>query len=130
MLRTLAFLGLGVLAVRQFTKHGLGTDGGGDGPQDRGRGMASTEGRTVPIGGVPERHAVGSSAGHLPSAADNPAAGQSGHVPTDLSGDDRPGADRPVDEHYRPDPHAAVAPEDRESLRPVTMPAPKPPPGG
>lgn len=39
-----------------------------------------------------------------------------GHVPVDLLGDTHP------DEHHRPYPHAEVAPEDREGLRPVRIP--------
>ncbi len=47
-----------------------------------------------------------------------------GHAPMDLSGDDHPDGSARAEEHYRPDPTAPVPPEDRESLRPVTAPAP------
>lgn len=48
----------------------------------------------------------------------------SGHAPTDLSGARHPDGSARADDHYRPDIHASVAEEDRESLRPATMPAP------
>lgn len=52
-----------------------------------------------------------------------------GHVPSDLLGDSHPDGTVRAEEHYRPDPTAPVPPEDRESLRPVTAPAPHDPPG-
>ncbi|NIJ18127.1 hypothetical protein [Sphingobium vermicomposti] len=52
-----------------------------------------------------------------------------GHRPTDLMGNRHPDGSRRADEHYRPDPTGPVAAEDREGLRPVTMPAPHDPPG-
>lgn len=52
-----------------------------------------------------------------------------GHVPADLLGDSHPDGTVRAEEHYRPDPTAPVPPEDRESLRPVTAPAPQDPPG-
>ena len=52
-----------------------------------------------------------------------------GHVPADLLGDSHPDGTVRAEEHYRPDPTAPVLPEDRESLRPVTAPAPHDPPG-
>ncbi len=52
-----------------------------------------------------------------------------GHVPADLLGDNHPDGTVRAEEHYRPDPTAPVPPEDRESLRPVTAPAPHDPPG-
>ncbi|HKT76433.1 MAG TPA: hypothetical protein VJQ78_06845 [Sphingobium sp.] len=52
-----------------------------------------------------------------------------GHAPTDLSGATHPDGSARAEEHYRPDPTAPVPPEDRESLRPVTAPAPHDPPG-
>ncbi|WP_097093030.1 hypothetical protein [Novosphingobium sp. Chol11] len=52
-----------------------------------------------------------------------------GHVPADLLGDSHPDGTVRAEEHYRPDPTAPVSPEDRESLRPVTAPAPHDPPG-
>jgi hypothetical protein len=58
------------------------------------------------------------------SAQDDP-----GHTPADLLTDAYPDGTRRADDHYRPDPTAPVAPEDREGLRPVTMPAPHDPPG-
>ncbi|MDX3901257.1 MAG: hypothetical protein QHC40_12235 [Sphingobium sp.] len=53
-----------------------------------------------------------------------------GHAPTDLSGDRHPDGSARAEDHYRPDPTAPVSPEDRESLRPVTAPAPHDPPTG
>jgi|GEM_PF-1998555 len=52
-----------------------------------------------------------------------------GHVPADLLGDSHPDGTVRAEDHYRPDPTAPVSPEDRESLRPVTVPAPHDPPG-
>ncbi|HWV12842.1 MAG TPA: hypothetical protein VN110_06050 [Sphingobium sp.] len=52
-----------------------------------------------------------------------------GHVPADLLGENHPDGTVRAEDHYRPDPTAPVPPEDRESLRPVTMPAPHDPPG-
>ncbi|EZP74348.1 hypothetical protein BV96_00436 [Sphingomonas paucimobilis] len=57
------------------------------------------------------------------------AASSPGHRPTDLSGDRHPDGSSRADEHFRPDPTATVSASDRESLRPVTMPAPHDPPG-
>lgn len=52
-----------------------------------------------------------------------------GHVPSDLLRDSHPdGSDR-ADAHFRPDPTGQVDAADRESLRPVTMPAPRDAPG-
>lgn len=51
-----------------------------------------------------------------------------GHAPTDLSGDRHPDGSARAEDHYRPDPTAPVPSEDRESLRPVTAPAPHDPP--
>ncbi|GAY22521.1 hypothetical protein SFOMI_3078 [Sphingobium fuliginis] len=44
-----------------------------------------------------------------------------GHRPVDLEGPEHPDGSQRADEHYRPDIHATVAPEDKESLRPVTL---------
>ena len=52
------------------------------------------------------------------SAQDDP-----GHTPADLLTSAHPDGTQRADDHYRPDPTAPVAPEDREGLRPVTMPA-------
>lgn len=52
-----------------------------------------------------------------------------GHAPTDLLGHSHPDGSMRADEHFRPDPTAAVSDEDREGLRPVTFPAPHDPPG-
>ena len=52
-----------------------------------------------------------------------------GHVPADLLGDSHPDGTVRAEDHYRPDPTATVPPEDRESLRPVTAPAPHDPAG-
>lgn len=60
---------------------------------------------------------------------DAPSGTSTGHVPTDLLGDSHPDGSLRAEDHYRPDPTAAVPPEDRESLRPVTFPAPHDPPG-
>ncbi len=54
---------------------------------------------------------------------------QVGHAPRDLTGDSHPDGSGRADAHFRPDPTAPVAAEDREGLRPVTMPAPHDPPG-
>jgi hypothetical protein len=58
------------------------------------------------------------------SAQDDP-----GHVAVDLLTDAHPDGTARADDHFRPDPTAPVAAEDRESLRPVTAPAPHDPPG-
>lgn len=58
------------------------------------------------------------------SAQDDP-----GHTPADLLTSAHPDGTQRTDDHYRPDPTAQVAPEDREGLRPVTMPAPHDAPG-
>lgn len=58
------------------------------------------------------------------SAQDDP-----GHTPADLLTDAHPDGSQRAEDHYRPDPTAPVSAEDRESLRPVTMPAPHDPPG-
>ena len=55
-------------------------------------------------------------------------AASTGHVPADLMGDSHPDGTVRAEDHYRPDPTAPVPPEDRESLRPVTAPAPHDPP--
>lgn len=47
-----------------------------------------------------------------------------GHRPTDLSGASHPDGSARADDHFRPDPHASVAAEDKESLRPATIAAP------
>ncbi|MGK2910807.1 MAG: hypothetical protein ACSLE1_13555 [Sphingobium sp.] len=44
------------------------------------------------------------------------------HVPTDLMGDTHPGFDQRAPEAFRPDPHAPSSPEEREAMRPVTLP--------
>ncbi|MEJ7934828.1 hypothetical protein WG907_11225 [Sphingobium sp. AN558] len=54
---------------------------------------------------------------------------QQGHVPVDLLVDEHPDGKARADEHFRPDPTGAIAPEDREAFRPVTAPAPHDPPG-
>ncbi len=92
MLRTLAFLGIAAVAGRALLKQGRFAD-------------------DLPVGKEPVRHVRGAGA----------STGGPGHVPTDLAGDDHPDGSARADDHFRPDPHASVAPEDRESLRPVTM---------
>lgn len=62
----------------------------------------------------------------LSAAPPDPA---TGHVPRDLLSDAHPDGNARADDHFRPEPTAPVAPEDRESLRPVTAPAPHDPPG-
>lgn len=48
-----------------------------------------------------------------------------GHPAPDLDRDSpRPTAEDRAPEHFRPDPTAAVPPEDREALRPATSPSP------
>lgn len=44
-----------------------------------------------------------------------------GHAPTDLGGDTHPDGSERADDHFRPDSHATIPPEDREGLRPVTF---------
>lgn len=44
-----------------------------------------------------------------------------GHRPDDLLGSEHPDGSTRADPHYRPDIHAHVDTQDRESLRPVTM---------
>lgn len=43
-----------------------------------------------------------------------------GHAPTDLE-NGRLGVGERADEHFRPDPHGHIPPEDLEGLRPVTI---------
>ena len=52
-----------------------------------------------------------------------------GHVPSDLLGDRHPDGSVRADDHFRPDPTAPISTADRESMRPVTYPAPHDPPG-
>ncbi|PCD02045.1 hypothetical protein COC42_11200 [Sphingomonas spermidinifaciens] len=48
-----------------------------------------------------------------------------GHPAPDLARDTpRPSANDRAPEHFRPDPTAAIPPEDREALRPATGPSP------
>lgn len=63
-----------------------------------------------------------------PRAPETSPAPSTGHVPADLMGDSHPDGTVRAEDHYRPDPTAPVPPEDRESLRPVTAPAPHDPP--
>jgi len=44
-----------------------------------------------------------------------------GHLTTDLNGDEHPDGKTRAEDHFRPDRHARVAEEDRESLRPATV---------
>jgi hypothetical protein len=74
-----------------------------------------------------DRHAAPGSAPFRSTGTSS--APSTGHVPADLLGDSHPDGTSRAEDHYRPDPTAAVAPEDRESLRPVTAPAPHDPPG-
>lgn len=67
----------------------------------------------------PEAADAGRSPDGAPAAGDGP-----GHRPTDLSGDVHPDGSSRADDHFRPDVHARVAEDERESLRPVTVPAP------
>lgn len=64
-----------------------------------------------------------------PDASSSSSTASTGHVPADLLGDSHPDGTVRAENHYRPDPTAPVPPEDRESLRPVTAPAPHDPPG-
>lgn len=50
-----------------------------------------------------------------------PAPGGPGHLTRDLSATSHPDGQTRAEDHFRPDPHAAVSPEDRESLRPATV---------
>lgn len=54
--------------------------------------------------------------------ASSSGADQSGHKPTDLMSDHHPGPGKRAPEAFRPNPTAPVAPEDRDSMRPATMP--------
>ncbi|MDX3909953.1 MAG: hypothetical protein QHC67_09045 [Sphingobium sp.] len=44
------------------------------------------------------------------------------HVPTDLMTGVHPGPNQRAPEAFRPDPHAPSSPEEREAMRPVTLP--------
>ncbi|MFC3430585.1 MULTISPECIES: hypothetical protein [Sphingobium] len=101
MLRTLALLGVAALAGRQLLKGGRPT-------------------WSTPVTGNRDSAAEhdGQTAAHR-QRADAP--GEVGHRPVDLEGPEHPDGSQRADEHYRPDIHATVAPEDKESLRPVTL---------
>ncbi|HKX23129.1 MAG TPA: hypothetical protein VJM81_07630 [Rhizorhapis sp.] len=47
---------------------------------------------------------------------------ESGHKPTDLMSDHHPGPTERAPEAFRPNPTALVASEDRDSMRPATIP--------
>ena len=72
--------------------------------------------------------ALDSAAARFPSRYRS-SASPTGHVPADLLGDSHPDGRIRAEDHYRPDPTAPVLPEDRESLRPLTAPAPRDNPG-
>lgn len=55
-----------------------------------------------------------------PSPRTNRTSGE--HVPTDLLQDKRPSSTDRAPEAFRPDPHAPSTPEEREAMRPVTIP--------
>lgn len=76
----------------------------------------------------PDAHPGGGSSTTQPRAPEASPAASTGHVPADLMGDSHPDGTVRAEDHYRPDPTAPVPPEDRESLRPVTAPAPHDPP--
>lgn len=99
MLRKLAFLGLAAYAGRALFNRTKGTDASDPVAASDFDAAASRSG--------------GQSAGDVP-----------GHPPTDLSGEAHPDGSARADDHFRPDVHAPVAEEDRESLRPATVPAP------
>lgn len=67
---------------------------------------------------------AGATAARSPSLQKTSSASSTGHVPADLLGDSHPDGTARAEDHYRPDPTAPVLPEDRESLRPITAPAP------
>lgn len=46
-----------------------------------------------------------------------------GHVPTDLQTGHHPGPGERAAEPFRPDVHASPSPQEREGMRPATMPA-------
>lgn len=50
------------------------------------------------------------------------APGEPGTVPTDLMGEDHPGAEDRAIDAFRPDPTAPVPAAEREALRPATLP--------
>lgn len=76
---------------------------------------------------LPGTSPAASSEAGSPSRAETDSA--VGHVPADLMRDDHPDGSERADAHFRPDPTGKVDAADRESLRPVTMPAPKDAPG-
>jgi len=85
-------------------------------------------GRTGPPSSAPETSpAPSSETGASESRADTGSA--VGHVPVDLMRDDHPDGSERADAHFRPDPTGKVDAADRESLRPVTMSAPRDAPG-
>lgn len=100
MLKTLAFLGIVAFAGHRFLKN-------------------SASHQAPSGGGQPHRGTT-----KLFRSALEPkkgAAADMGHRPDDLEGDQHPDGSTRANEHFRPDIHGTVDPEDRESLRPVTM---------
>lgn len=73
------------------------------------------------------KYATDKASGPLPDALS--AQNDPGHAPADLLTNVHPDGTQRAEDHYRPDPTAPVAADDRESLSPVTMPAPHDPPG-
>ena len=106
MRRTFAWLGVAAIAVGAVVRH-----------RARSRATSKPDGDTrvldgaTTLGNEPERDLVGT-----PTDESSP-----GHAPTDLGGDSHPDGGERADDHFRPDPHAEVSPEDKESLRPVTI---------
>ncbi len=97
MLRKLAFLGLAAYAGRALF--------------NRTKGSEDTDAVAASDFDAAASRSGARSAGNVP-----------GHAPIDLSGDAHPDGSARADDHFRPDVHAPVAEEDRESLTPATMP--------
>lgn len=105
MLRKLAILGLAAYGARKLIDKAA---------------ASGSLGETVPTA-LP---------GPRATLTDNSAASPSiGHAPTDLSGETHPDGSQRADDHFRPDPHASIPPEDLEGLRPVTVPPARQPVG-
>lgn len=101
MLKTLAFLGFAAIAGRQLLKSGQSQS-----PPDQGQDMQSK---------APSLNRRGRN-----STAD--AVGEPGHRAFDLGiSPVHPDGSARADEHFRPDIHGTVYPEDKEGLRSVTM---------
>lgn len=128
-------VGGAIAADRYAARRGEGGDDGADGPDhetaageasvtppsvtlDTGR--ASVGGEAAVFGAVT---ASGDPATPANDPPPQPPVAFSGHVPTDLLGDARPGSGR-APTAFRPDMDAPMTPAEREALRPATGPGP------